>query len=195
MLSDKWELSTVLSIDSLASLRLSKLEQDRAVSKIWVCLVLNPHMVKTGTFTFLLLRGKLDRVVAFVQLDVVFAPSSMALSFAALWWELCDNICIQGKATTFFGPPPIPLRHKHFWNVARRIFVFILSHWKRFLQLAFFLKAFYPIKGDCHESGWKCTAHKRAGGKRQMGPESSWPVTDSHACISPQLFCLNWCLK
>lgn len=36
----------------------------------------------------------------------------MASSFTKLWWELCDNICVQSKAARIFGFHPVPLRHK-----------------------------------------------------------------------------------
>lgn len=122
--------------------------------------------------------------MAFVQLDDAFTPLSMALSFTVLWWELCDNICIQSKASIFFGFPPVPLKHKHFWNVATHIFVFILSHWKQYLQPLFLSKSFVALKVTAMNLGriiW-CISIAEVKGKQDWSRHGMW-LTATLACL------------
>lgn len=142
--------------------------------------------------------------MAFMQLDDVFSPLSVDLSFTALWWELCDNICIHSKAATFLGFLPVPLEHKHFWNVARHIFVFILSHWKQFLQSRFFFKSFVPLKMTAISLGGiiQHTSNSEVKGRWDWSPHVLWLTatfahlpnfsiwTDSLRKIQRLLFCV-----
>lgn len=139
-----------------------------------------------------------------MQLDDNFAPLSTALSFTTLWWELCDNICIQSKAATFFVFPPVPLKHKHFWHVARHRFCVHSQPLKAVFVVSVFPEIFCPIKGDCHEFGGiiQHTSISEVKWRWDWSPHGLWQIatlaclpnfsiwTDALTKIQRSLFCV-----
>jgi len=141
--------------------------------------------------------------MAFVQLDDVFYPLSMALSFTTLRWELCDNTCIQSKAATFFGFLPVPLKHKHS-GMLPDVFLCLFCHWKQFLQSLFFMKSFVPLKVNAMSLGGiiQCTSISEVKGRWDWSLYGLWLTatlahlpnfstwTDALARIQRSLFCV-----